>query len=73
MIIDMEPILLQTKLCVPPLRSSLIPRPELIDELNQGMPRQAYALLGTCRLWQDDAGRQLAAGSADGLAFAGPR
>ena len=40
MINDMEPYLLQTKLCVPPLRSSLISRIELIDELNHGLPRK---------------------------------
>ena len=33
----MPEILLQTKLFVPPLRPNLVPRPHLIERLNQGL------------------------------------
>ena len=29
--------LLRTKLCIPPLRPNLLPRPHLIERLNQGL------------------------------------
>ncbi|MCB8983764.1 MAG: LuxR family transcriptional regulator [Ardenticatenaceae bacterium] len=40
----MKTLLLQTKLFRPPLRPSLIPRPNLIQQLNQGLPRKLTLL-----------------------------
>lgn len=36
----METPLLQTKLYIPPLRPELVPRPRLIERLNQGLDRK---------------------------------
>jgi LuxR family maltose regulon positive regulatory protein len=33
--------LLKTKLYIPPLRPNLVPRPRLIEQLNEGLPRQS--------------------------------
>ena len=42
--LQVETILLQTKLYRPPLRPSLIPRPNLLQQLNQGLPRKLTLL-----------------------------
>jgi LuxR family maltose regulon positive regulatory protein len=36
----METPLLQTKLCIPPTRPELVPRPRLIEQLTQGLTRK---------------------------------
>ncbi len=47
--------LLGTKLFIPALRPQLVPRPRLLDRLQQGMLRQADAGRRTSRLRQDHA------------------
>jgi hypothetical protein len=43
---SLEEFLLRTKLYIPPLRSNLVPRPRLIEQLNQGSQLGPYS----CRI-----------------------
>jgi LuxR family maltose regulon positive regulatory protein len=57
--------LLTTKLCIPPPRPNLVPRPRLIERLNAGLHRKLTPMrsigliIRPGRLWQDDAGERI--------------
>ncbi len=54
--------ILPTKLYIPPQRSDLVPRPRLLDRLDDGLQRGTPPLadLGPCRFRQDHVGYHLA-------------
>ena len=55
--------LLQTKLFVPPIRPNLVPRPQLVEQLNQRLKsrQQTYATLCPSGIRENLAGFELAA------------